>query len=223
MDIGIRPRQVFEGTDVNLFPFTKAGIEWLRQNIQHFTDPVWSQEEHCLKLSSIDSTINLPNVIRCLRNDGLRIKFYGRLEDQNENIPELDGQVSTLGSNIPRTVIVSAIIQIALLVEPMWRAIKLETLVSIVGTSIIVTIGSFFILQASVYRKTWARNGLALLALLSFIWAVAGGDLFAIDHLELRLAAATSIPNLLALALLYTPAVDRWFKEGAHNKATKQP
>ena len=100
-------------------------------------------------------------------------------------------------------VIVSAIIQIVLFAEPMWRAVKLESQASIVGTSLIITTGCFFVLQATAYRKRWARDGLALLAFLSFIWAVASGALFAIDHPELRLAAATSIPNLIAIALLY--------------------
>jgi hypothetical protein len=103
----------------------------------------------------------------------------------------------------------------------MWRAIKLESLVSIVGTSLIVTMGCFVVLQATAYRKRWARDGLALWAFLSFIWAIVSGDLFAIDHPELLFAAATSIPNLVAVALLYTPAVDHWFDAGAINKVTK--
>jgi len=103
----------------------------------------------------------------------------------------------------------------------MWRAIKLESLVSVAGTSLIVAMGNFLVLQATVYRKMWARDGLALLALLSFIWAVISGYLFAVEQPEHRLAAATSIPNLIAAALLYTPMADRWFNEGASNKVTK--
>jgi hypothetical protein len=221
VDIGIRPRQVFEGSDVNLFPFTKAGVEWLRHNIQHFTDPVWSQDERCLKLSPIDSTNNFSNVLRSLKSGGLKIKLYGRLKDLNESLLERDRRVPTPRPNTPRPVIVSAIIQIALLAEPMWRAIKLDSLVSIVGSSLIIVVGCFFVLQATAYRKRWARDGLALLGFLGFVWAVVSGDLFATDHLELRLAALTSIPNLIAIALLYTPTVDRWFNEGAGNKMSR--
>jgi hypothetical protein len=217
VDIGIRPRQVFEGSDVNLFPFTKNGIEWLSRNSQHFTDPVWSEEERCLKLSPTDCTTNLPTVLRSLEDGGLRIKFYGRLSGLNRNPPK---QVSTR-SNMPRTVVVSAIIQIILFAEPMWRAFKLESLVSIVGTSLIMTVGSLFVFQATVFRKMWARDGLASLAVLSFIWAVVSGDLLAIDHPELLWAAATSIPNLIAVVLLYTPAVDQWFIEGTSKEVIK--
>ena len=219
VDVGIRPRQVFEGSDVNLFPFTKAGIEWLRENIQDFTDPIWSPEERCLRLSPTDSTVNLPNVLRALQNDGLKIKFYGRLKKLNKDLLERsDDDASAPRSNTPRTVIVSAAIQIILFAEPMWRALKLESLVSIVGTALIITIGCFFVLQATAYRKAWARDGLALLACLSLIEAVFSGDLLASDHPEVRLAASTSIPNMIAVALLYTPAVKRWFHEGPTNK-----
>jgi hypothetical protein len=163
-------------------------------------------------------TDNLPNVLSALQNAGLRIKFYGRLKDLNDTLLDRDSQVSRPRSNTPRTVKVSAIVQIVLFAEPMWRAIKLESLVSIAGTSLIVAMGSFLVLQATVYRKMWARDGLALLALLSFIWAVVSGHLFAVDQPELRLAAATSIPNLIAVALLYTPMADRWFNEARPRK-----
>jgi hypothetical protein len=218
VDIGIRPRKVFERSDVNLFPFTKAGVEWLRHNIQDFTDPVWSQDESCLKLSPVDSTNNFPNVLRALKSGGLKIKFYGRLKDLNESLLERDRRAPTPGPNTPRPVIVSAIIQIALLAEPIWRAIKLDSLVSIFGSSLIVAVGCFFILQATAYRKKWVRDGLAVLAFLGFVWAVVSGALVATDQPELRLAALTSIPNLIAIVLLYTPAVDRWFHDGAGNK-----
>jgi len=220
VDIGIRTRHVFEGSEVNLYPFTRNGMQWLQQNIQIFTDPAWSQEERCFKLSSTDSTTNFSSVIRTIQENGLRIKFYGRLCTLNMNLPEQDAKVFAQ-SKIPRMVVVSAIIQIVLFAEPMWRAIKLESLVSVIATSLIVTMGSFVVLQATVFRKPWARDGLAALALLSFIWAVVSGALFASDDPQFRLAAATSIPNLIAVALLYAPVVDRWFNEGVNKKAAK--
>ncbi len=87
VDIGIRPRHVFEGSDVNLFPFTQSGIQWLQKNIQLFKEPVWSQKERCLKLSSSDSSIRLEAIVRALQSDGLKIKFYGRLEGWNTQFP----------------------------------------------------------------------------------------------------------------------------------------
>jgi hypothetical protein len=56
VDIGIRPRGVFKGADVNLYPFTHRGTEWVQQNIITFSQPRWSQEERCLILSVTDSS-----------------------------------------------------------------------------------------------------------------------------------------------------------------------
>jgi hypothetical protein len=174
-----------------------------------------------VKLSPVDSTNNFPNVLRALKSGELKIKLYGRLKDLNESLLEQAHRVPTPRPNTPCPVIVSAIIQIALLAEPIWRAIKLDSLVSIVGSSLIIAVGCFLVLKATAYRKRWARDGLAVLAFLGFVWAVVSGALFATDHPELRLAALTSIPNLIAIALLYTPTVDRWFNEGASNKMSR--
>jgi hypothetical protein len=112
---------------------------------------------------------------------------------------------------VPRAIVVSATIQMVLFAEPMWRAIKLGSVSSIVGTSLLITMSMFFVLKATIYRKTWARDGLAQLAVLGFVWAIVSGYLFEIDHPEILLAAATSIPNLIAVALLYMPSSDQWF------------
>ena len=52
VDIGIRPRGVFKGADVNLYPVTHRGTEWVQQNIITFSQ----QEERCLILSVTDSS-----------------------------------------------------------------------------------------------------------------------------------------------------------------------
>jgi hypothetical protein len=81
VDIGLRPRNVFKGTDVNLYPFTRRGVEWIEQNLHRFSQPVWSQRERCLMLSKIDSSpIGLSLIVGMLQQAGLKLRFYGRLK-----------------------------------------------------------------------------------------------------------------------------------------------
>lgn len=81
VDIGLRPRDAFEGIEVNLYPFTKRGIEWLAHNIDKFNGaPTWSKRERCLELSDVDS-LALHLLVKKLADAGLKIRFYGRLKD----------------------------------------------------------------------------------------------------------------------------------------------
>ena len=79
VDIGLRPRQVFEGTEVNLYPFTKRGAEWLEQNIDKFSEVNWSKRDRCLELSEVDG-LALHLMVERLLDAGLKIRFYGRLK-----------------------------------------------------------------------------------------------------------------------------------------------
>ena len=79
VDIGLRPRNVFEGTEVNLYPFTERGLSWLEQNIAQFTEPEWSPGDRCLLLSEIDC-LRLGRVVQKLRDAGMKVRFYGRLK-----------------------------------------------------------------------------------------------------------------------------------------------
>jgi hypothetical protein len=214
VDIGIRPRQVLEGSDVNLYPFTPRGIKWMEQNIRQFTEPSWCQKERGLKLSNSDSTVRLIAIVRTLQADRLKIKFYGRLNDWNTRLPSLENGALPLPEqrlSRPRSISISAAIQILLLAEPMWRAVKLGDTRSVAGTSLFVLAAAFVVLLATVYRKNWARNLLAVLAIGGLASAVVSGDLSATNNLDRLLASATSIPNVIAVALLFTPASTAWF------------
>ena len=115
--------------------------------------------------------------------------------------------------------VISAVVQALLLAEPIWRAIKIGEIPSIIGTLLVVSITALFVLLGTIYQKTWARDLLAVLAIGGFGWALVSGDLFAIEQQSDRfLPAATSIPNLIAVALLYTPLVDAWFKSNTPSK-----
>ena len=81
VDVGIRPRNVFKGRDINLYPFTPRGEKWIEQNILQFNDPKWSQQERCLMLSDIDSSHSgLVLIVNTMKRAGLKLKFYGRLK-----------------------------------------------------------------------------------------------------------------------------------------------
>jgi hypothetical protein len=86
VDIGLRPRNVFEGTEVNLYPFTPRAIKWVEQNIGGFIEPVWSQRDRCLLLSERDC-LALMSVVRRLQDAGLKVRFYGRLKGWDGNSP----------------------------------------------------------------------------------------------------------------------------------------
>jgi len=86
VDIGLRPRNVFVGTEVNLYPFTPRGIEWLEQNVDKFMDPAWSKRDRCLMLSELDC-LALMRVVEILQDAGLKVRFYGRLKGWDGKSP----------------------------------------------------------------------------------------------------------------------------------------
>jgi hypothetical protein len=95
VDIGLRPRDVFGGGEVNLYPFTKRGVDWLAQNIDKFKEPpIWSKRDRCLELSDIDS-LALHLLVQKLVDAGLKVRFYGRLKRWDARSPGAAAQTST--------------------------------------------------------------------------------------------------------------------------------
>lgn len=86
VDIGLRPRNVFEDNEVNLYPFTQRGIEWLEQNVDKFIEPAWSKRDRCFVLSELDC-LALMSVVEMLQNAGLKVRFYGRLKGWDGKSP----------------------------------------------------------------------------------------------------------------------------------------
>jgi hypothetical protein len=86
VDIGLRPRHVHDGAEINLYPFTKRGVQWLEQNIGGFEEPIWSRQDRCLQLSDLDALI-LPSVVKRLEDAGLKVRFYGRLKGWDGKSP----------------------------------------------------------------------------------------------------------------------------------------
>jgi len=88
VDIGIRPRHVFDGIDLNVYPFTRLGAEWIENNIDRFSDPIWSRNERCLELSKPDSSrFGLALIVSMLQDAGLKVRFYGRLKGWDQSRP----------------------------------------------------------------------------------------------------------------------------------------
>lgn len=79
VDIGVRPRHIFDGTEVNLYPFTKRGEDWLFANLDKFSEPGWNQPSRCLELSEFDC-LGLHLIVDRLVKAGLTVRFYGRLK-----------------------------------------------------------------------------------------------------------------------------------------------
>jgi hypothetical protein len=88
VDIGFRPRNVFEGRAVNLYPFTQRGADWMQGNLDKFSDPVWEQKDRCWLLSDADSShFGLVMTVGYLQDAGVKFKFYGRLKGWEKNKP----------------------------------------------------------------------------------------------------------------------------------------
>jgi hypothetical protein len=86
VEIGLRPRNVFVGTEVNLYPFTQRGAEWLEQNADKLIEPIWSKQDRCIMLSEFDC-LTLMRVVKMLRDAGLKVRFYGRLRGWDGESP----------------------------------------------------------------------------------------------------------------------------------------
>jgi hypothetical protein len=79
VDIGVRPRHVFEGSDVNLYPFTKRDEDVLFTNLDKFSEPGWNESSRCLELSELDC-VGLHLIVDRFVKAGLKVRFYGRLK-----------------------------------------------------------------------------------------------------------------------------------------------
>lgn len=112
----------------------------------------------------------------------------------------------------PHSIIWSAAIQLVLLAEPLSRALRLQNVPSIIGASLIAAATGFVIFKATFFRRIWARDFLAVLAIGGLAWALLSGDISAIGQIEdLFLPALTSIPNFVAVSLLYLPSNSKWY------------
>jgi hypothetical protein len=127
-----------------------------------------------------------------------------------------------MGDIRPRIIAISEAIQLLLLCEPLWRAIKLGSVISVIGTSAITTFAAVIILQATRRRKIWARDLLAGLAVLSVLWLFARIVLSYLSEqmaTQLQFLSATEIfvlvSNLIAVAFLFTPRAIEWFGDRA--------
>jgi hypothetical protein len=111
----------------------------------------------------------------------------------------------------PRTVIVSEITQLLLLCEPIWRALQMGSVVSVIGTLAICSIPAAVILLATRKRKIWARDLLSGLAVLSWLFAMGS----AVWQREFGIVQGILTTNLAVVALLFTDSANYWF---GHNE-----
>ena len=116
-----------------------------------------------------------------------------------------------MSSTRPRTIIISEIIQLILLCEPLWRAFQMDSVVSVVGAFAISCIAGAVILLATRKKKVWARDVLAGLAVLS--WLFAAG--LAVWQHQLGIVEGVLTINLVAVAMLFTDSAENWFGEKA--------
>jgi hypothetical protein len=86
VDFGLRPRQVHEGAEINLYPFTKRAAEWLVQNLDSFEGSTWSPRDRCLELSDLE-TLQLDRIVDRLDEAGMKMRFYGRLRGWDGKSP----------------------------------------------------------------------------------------------------------------------------------------
>jgi hypothetical protein len=115
----------------------------------------------------------------------------------------------------PLSVAGSELIQLSLLAEPAIRQVKSEQSlpVTLFGLGVLI-IPAIVILQATRFKRHWARSLLAFLAIGGVVMAIFSGDLIAVETLQRVIASATSILNVIAVMLLFTNSANEWFSGG---------
>jgi hypothetical protein len=110
-------------------------------------------------------------------------------------------------STRPRAIIVSEITQLLLLCEPLARAFRMDSAVSIAGTFAMSCIAGAVIMLATRKKNIWARDVLAGLAAIS--WLLATG--LTVWQRELEIVEGVLTINLVAVAMLFTASAENWF------------
>ena len=124
--------------------------------------------------------------------------------------------MSPFQNMMPLSVRWSEGIQLAMLLEPAIRGISYQqgVFVTIIGW-VMLLVPAYIIISATRFKKEWARVTLLLLAVGGIAMAIFSRDLFAFEEPERVIASATSIPNLIAVGLLFTRTASAWFTDGA--------
>jgi hypothetical protein len=134
-----------------------------------------------------------------------------------ERLKILSTKIELMNSTRPKAILISEVVQLLLLCEPIWRAFHATSVVSIIGTFVICSIPATIILLATRRKKIWARDLLAGFALIAFIGALVGFGIHLLDPdwsaREAFLVVGWLLINLLAVALLYTDGAIQWFGE----------
>jgi hypothetical protein len=80
VDIELRPRDLFKGRDIDIYPITPRGVAWLADNLEVFAEtPTWSEWGCCLELSDRDA-LTLHSIVSKLSEAGLTVRRCGRLK-----------------------------------------------------------------------------------------------------------------------------------------------
>src|ERR1700722_9412866 len=122
----------------------------------------------------------------------------------------------------PRSVISSQFIQILLLGEPIWRAVRMNSVSSLIGTCLFCLAATGLILLATRLRKAWARDVLAGIALTSLVSCLIALVISFWHHEMNEFVALPAILvifiNFLAVAMLFTDSADKWFAAHSHHE-----
>ena len=113
----------------------------------------------------------------------------------------------------PRILALSETIQILLLSEPIGRALNMDSTCSLIG-AVVICLAAVGLIELAVRgRKSWAREALGLLAILSLIFL-----LFQIvtsfwrGELQIPpLVTLWILTNFIAVGMLFTESAENWF------------
>src|SRR5258706_482310 len=111
----------------------------------------------------------------------------------------------------PRSVIFSEIVQLLLLLEPISRAVQMDSAAAVIGTSVLCLGPAALIILATRGKKVWARDvlaGFAVISVFGFVLAPWFKEMAQFANLR---AVLVVFINLGAVGMLFSGSAETWF------------
>jgi presenilin-like A22 family membrane protease len=127
--------------------------------------------------------------------------------------PGSNWTVQAMAARQPRPIILSEIVQLVLLCDPVWRALEMDSSNALIGATVLCLAAVALIELAVRGRRKWAREvlaGLAVFAVLGYAFEFITSS-WLLDARPSNLEMIWPCINLIAVGMLFTSEADEWF------------